>query len=264
MPIHQKILAVMKAVKGVEKDSENKHARYRYAGHEAVTEALRSQFVEHGILRQVTVPACEVMIGGAIMITAKVSYIDVEDDSRVDLEMPALQHCQTKTKEPIAQQVGQAVSYAVKNLEFKNFCLTGDTEPDADSMMIDPGHQETHQNLGQRQNGTRAGNGHREANVTTAQGEAHQKASHIEDVLVIYGEGEQEGAATATEAAKLLAERLKNAKGWFEASAMLGANNEWVQLLPDGWQQRLEALANAKQDNGNVNRLAVAHRNNAA
>ena len=254
MPINKKILEVMKAVKGVEKDSKNEHGRYKYAGHEAVTEALRGMFVEIGILRRVTVPVCEILDGGAIKIQAKVSYIDVEDDSQVDLEMPAIQHAQTKSGLPIAQQVGQALSYAVKNLEFKNFCLTGDTEPDADSMPAYP-----HDEPPIAPNNGRTGSRQPANHGSTAQGDAHQKASHIEDVVVVYGEGEREGAATATEAAKMLAARLKSASGWFEASTMLGANIEWVQLLPTGWQDRLESLVGDKQQNASTQRLADAH-----
>ena len=46
--------------------------------------------------------------------------------------MPAIQPPQTTAGKVTAQQVGQAVSYAVKNVEFKLFALTGDDTPDSD------------------------------------------------------------------------------------------------------------------------------------
>jgi hypothetical protein len=52
--------------------------------------------------------------------------------------MFALQPSQTTGKSVTAQQVGQAVSYAVKNVEFKLFALTGDPEPDSDESNTDP------------------------------------------------------------------------------------------------------------------------------
>jgi hypothetical protein len=51
--------------------------------------------------------------------------------------MPAVQPSQTTGKTVTAQQIGQAVSYAVKNIEFKLFALTGDPEPDSDSLPVD-------------------------------------------------------------------------------------------------------------------------------
>lgn len=240
MPIYEKIQKVMQAVKGVEKDSTNTHARYKYAGHEAVTEALRGHFAELGIVRQVSVSSCDILNGGTVQIMVRVSYVDVEDASRIDVDMPAIQPSQTKSKDVTAQQVGQAVSYAVKNVEFKLFSLTGDTEPDSDSMPPPHDDLEAFRNHSSTQR--------RQTEGQTDQAVAHNQASAIEDVLVIYGDGEQEGAATATEAAKMLADRLKKTPKWFEASTMLGRNAEWVQkLLPD-WRERLEQIVNGKRE----------------
>lgn len=239
MPIYEKIQKVMQSVKGVEKDSRNNHANYKYAGHEAVTEALRGHFADLGIVRQVSVTSCNVLNGGTVQIMVRVSYVDVEDGTRIDVDMPAIQPSQTKSKDVTAQQVGQAVSYAVKNVEFKLFSLTGDTEPDADSLPPPHDDLETLRPVPTTR--------HRQPNGQTAQAAAHDQAAAIEDVMVVYNEDEREGAATATEAAKMLADRLKKMSSWFEATTMLGSNVEWIQKLQPAWQDRLEALVNEKR-----------------
>lgn len=127
-----------------------------------------------------------------------------------------------------------------KNVEFKLFSLTGDTEPDADS--LPPPHDDLETlrpapTVRQRQ-----------PNGQTAQTAAHDQAAAIEDVLVVYNDDEREGAATATEGAKMLAARLKKTKSWFEASKMLGHNIEWIQQLQPAWRDRLELLANEKRE----------------
>ncbi len=132
MPIYKKLNEVMNAVKGVEKASQNKHGGYRYAGHEAVTESLRGEFARLGIVRHASMLECDVLDSGAIKVKVQVAYVDVEDGTHIVCDMFAVQHCQTKSGAITAQQVGQALSYAVKNVEFKLFALTGDTEPDSD------------------------------------------------------------------------------------------------------------------------------------
>ncbi len=136
MCIYKKIQAVMQAVKGVGKDSKNQHANYKYASHDAVTEVLRHQFAEIGIIRHATVGGMEVLDGGTVQLWVKVSYIDTEDGTSIDTMMPAIQPSQTKAGTLTAQQIGQALSYAVKNVEFKLFCLVGDPEADSDSLPI--------------------------------------------------------------------------------------------------------------------------------
>lgn len=132
MNIYQRINAVMKDVRGVGKHQRNQHANYNYAGHEAVTDALRDSFVKHGIVRVASVTDCKEE-SGVVTVMVEVSYLSTDDPmSRVVVNMPALQPSQTKSGQVTAQQVGQAVSYAVKNVEFKLFALTGDDTPDAE------------------------------------------------------------------------------------------------------------------------------------
>src|SRR5690606_21588550 len=138
MPIHQKINQVMRAVKGVAKNSRNKFADYDYAGHEAVTAALREHYAAIGITRTVSMISCDVLDGGLVKVCVDVTYTDVEDGSKEVCRMFALQHSQTKKGAGVtAQQVGQALSYAVKNVEFKVFSLTGSGENDSDATRVD-------------------------------------------------------------------------------------------------------------------------------
>lgn len=138
MPIHQKINQVMLAVKGVTKNSRNKFADYDYAGHEAVTAALREHFAAAQIVRSVSMVSCDVLDGGLVKVCVDVTYTDAEDQSSLVCRMFALQHSQTKKGAGVtAQQVGQALSYAVKNVEFKTFALTGSGENDSDATRVD-------------------------------------------------------------------------------------------------------------------------------
>lgn len=130
--ILHRIAAVMRDVRGVGKHQRNQHANYNYAGHEAVTDALRDAFVKHGIVRKASVTSCTVE-QGVVTLLVEVSHMSV--DNRADCVtcvMPAIQPSQTKQGTVTAQQIGQAVSYAVKNVEFKLFALTGDDTPDSD------------------------------------------------------------------------------------------------------------------------------------
>lgn len=133
MSIYTKINQVMKAVRGVEKTRTNAHGKFKYAGHEDVNEALRGQFAALGIVRTARMNNCQVLEGGTLLCQCEVSYTDIEDGSFVCVPMWAVQPSQTSGKTVTAQQVGQALSYATKNVEFKLFALTGDNEADSDS-----------------------------------------------------------------------------------------------------------------------------------
>lgn len=133
MPIHAKINQVMKAVRGVEKTRTNTHGKFKYAGHEDVNDALRGHFAALGIVRCAAMVNCQILDGGTILAHCEVSYTDAEDGSCVMVPMWAVQPAQTSGKTVTAQQIGQALSYATKNVEFKLFALTGDNEEDSDS-----------------------------------------------------------------------------------------------------------------------------------
>jgi hypothetical protein len=131
--IYERINAVMRDVRGVGKNSENKHFKYKYAGHESVTDALRDAYAKHGIVRSATVLRYEITSPGTILLTVKVSWICTDEPtSRHEVEIPALQPSDRNDKGHDPMQIGKALSYAVKNAEFKVFALTGDDTPDAE------------------------------------------------------------------------------------------------------------------------------------
>lgn len=143
--IYQRMNAVMKDVRGVGKNSHNPQGGYKYAGHEAVTEALRDAYVKHGIVRTATVVGTQLLDRGALLLTVRVAWIcDDEPHSRHEVEVPGIQSSVKKDGGLSPVQVGMALSYAVKNAEFKCFSLTGDDTPDTEAHDDDRGEYEGH------------------------------------------------------------------------------------------------------------------------
>ena len=133
MPIYQKINKIMRQAIGVARDRKHQKG-YAYSGYDDVNELLRPLFAEHGVVRVANALKLEVLAEGTISVMVQVCYVDSEDGSELAVPMVALQPSQTKTKTVEAQQVGQAISYAVKNVELKLFALTGNPDSDdADS-----------------------------------------------------------------------------------------------------------------------------------
>lgn len=131
MPIYQKINRIMRQVNGVSRERKHKKG-YSYAGYDDVNELLRPLFAEHGVVRVATALKLEILTEGTISVMVQVCYVDSEDGSELVVPMVALQPSQTTAKTVEAQQVGQAISYAVKNVELKLFALTGN--PDSDDV----------------------------------------------------------------------------------------------------------------------------------
>lgn len=132
MPIYQKIVAIMKAVHGVGRTRTHAHKKYQFAGYDDINEALRPLFAEHGIVRVARAAKVTLAEQGTLIVECEVSYVDADDGSSVAIPMVAVQPSQTTQKSVEAQQVGQAISYAVKNIELKLFALTGN--PDSDDV----------------------------------------------------------------------------------------------------------------------------------
>lgn len=131
MTIHTKIHAVMGRVEKVRKDLENKHHNYNYVGHDDVTIALRTAFVEVGIVQTVTILEAMRLEGNALGMRVGIKWTDVEDGSSVDVESYGESQAGGKGG-PQPQMVGIALSYAVKCAQLKNFCLVGDDTPDVE------------------------------------------------------------------------------------------------------------------------------------
>jgi hypothetical protein len=152
MPIYQKINRVMRELHGVAKDSTNAHKKYQYVGYDAVNAALRPLFAQHGIVRVANAIKLDVLEAGTIQVMVQVCYVDIEDGSELVVPMCAIQPSQTTNKSVEAQQVGQAISYAVKNVELKLFALTGN--PDSDD--VDKAEREAIQSEGKPPPGAQA------------------------------------------------------------------------------------------------------------
>jgi hypothetical protein len=229
MSIHAKIIEVMRRVHGVAKDATNTHAKYKYAGHEAVTEALRDHFAELGIVRHPSVVSCETLEGGVIKIMAKVTYVDSEDGTFIECCMPSVQPSQTKEKTFTAQQLGQALSYAVKNIEFKLFCLTGDPDPDSDSYPTS-GYEAPP----------------RVEHPIDRQKNTHKQAASTSSVVLKRSEiGPHTTRPNAMAAAKDLAADLKQST-YDEGQELLRLNMDWIDGLPPDWVRRLESIVEGR------------------
>lgn len=131
--IHQRMAAVMKAVRGVAKTQRNDHGGYMYAGHERLTDTLRDHYVALGILRSASVKSWSRDDKGCLTVEVIVAWecTDTPSDRK---EVTMLGEAGRVTKDgglsPV--QFGIALSYAVKNAEFKAFSLTGDDTPDSE------------------------------------------------------------------------------------------------------------------------------------
>lgn len=153
MPIYQKINRIMQELNGVARDRTNKaKGGYAYAGYDDVNEALRPLFARHGVVRVANALKLDVLDHGTIQVMVQVVYVDSEDGSELAVPMVAIQPSQTTNKTVEAQQVGQAISYAVKNVELKLFALTGN--PDSDD--VDKAEREAIQNEGKPPPGAQA------------------------------------------------------------------------------------------------------------
>lgn len=141
MNIYERISNVMTEVRGVEKTSRNEHGRYKYAGHEAVTEAIRASMLKNGIVQTVSTEDLKLHPGGHVSLAVKIRWSCKEqregEHNWVESTVHALQHAQTSAGNPTAQQIGQALSYACKNFAFKTLMLTGDPDADSDAGQLE-------------------------------------------------------------------------------------------------------------------------------
>lgn len=134
MNIHERIIQVEQRLKGVAKTSKNTHQNYAYAGHEALNEAIRPLFVEYGITQSIDCGEPSFHPGGVVAFLLCIRWSCSDDPSSfIEGRVPAVQSSTAKSGFVQAQQIGQAISYAVKNFQFKCLQLTDSNEPDLDS-----------------------------------------------------------------------------------------------------------------------------------
>lgn len=130
--IQQRKLAVMRDVERVSKDRYNPHHKYSFAGHDDVALAIRKAMVVHGITQEVSVVE-STRSEGIFYVNVRVRWVNVDDPKDfVEVTMPGESQPSGKGgAQP--QQVGVAVSYAVKVAQLKNFMLLGDDTPDVEA-----------------------------------------------------------------------------------------------------------------------------------
>ncbi len=139
--IHQRIHAVMLGLRGVEKSGRHQQGGYAYAGHEAIASAIRPLFVEHGIVQTIDCGEAVLLDGGHVRLNVNVTWTSVDNpESFITGSVPAVQQCQTKAGNPTAQQVGQAISYAVKNFQLKTLMLLDSNEVEGESLPHESPH----------------------------------------------------------------------------------------------------------------------------
>ena len=128
----QRKLEVMRSTGRLRKDKWNEHHRYAFAGHDDVTAALVPAFCKVGILQSVVVESEERQPNGAMRVVVQVRW-ESSDDRNDGETVRTVGESQPPGKGgPTPQQLGSAISYAVKFAQTKCFCLVGDDTPDAD------------------------------------------------------------------------------------------------------------------------------------
>lgn len=133
MNIHQRIHKVCSLVERVNKDRKNPHGNYYYVGHDDVTLALRRAFVEAGIAQTVTIKQAMRLESGGLGVSALVRWTGIDEQDFVEVESYGEAQSMDKKGQGTPQQVGIALSFAVKLAHLKNFLLVGDDTPDPES-----------------------------------------------------------------------------------------------------------------------------------
>lgn len=134
--IYQRMANVMRDVPRIHKDA-NMMGRFKYAGHDKLTEKLQPAYLRHGVMRTVAVASSERDEQYNLSVEVFVTWVNV--DKPEDCLMVRVFGSATSGKDkhskprPEPTQEGIAVSYAVKVAEFKNLCIYGDDTPDADA-----------------------------------------------------------------------------------------------------------------------------------
>jgi ERF superfamily len=134
MNIYQRINAVMKEVKYVQKEDKKVNGQYRFVSHDQVAAALHDPMATNGI----------VMIPSIAELTQDGNRTVVKMDiAFVNMDKPEDRFSIIQYGYGIDQQdkgVGKAVSYAVKYALLKQFCLeTGDDVEKSDIPYTPPG-----------------------------------------------------------------------------------------------------------------------------
>ncbi len=132
MNVFQKMNAVMRELPGVKKTQQHPTKKFFFAGHEALTEAIRGLYVKHGIVRSPSVKA-HAVVGTSLLLDVAVRWTNIDEPNDFhEVTILGISAGMSRDGRIEAEQAGAALSYAVKNAEMKAFALTGDDTPDAE------------------------------------------------------------------------------------------------------------------------------------
>jgi hypothetical protein len=126
--IYQRMNAVMKEAETASKTRTNTFHKYRFIGHDDVTDAVRASMVKHGIVQHVQ-PLEVTRTGADMYIKVAIRWINMDDPEDSIYTTSHGESFGTKGN-PDDLQYGKAISYAVKTALLKNFMLIGDDTPD--------------------------------------------------------------------------------------------------------------------------------------
>lgn len=136
--IYQRMRLVSEMVASLPKERYNQHHRYAFVGHEDVTAVLAPAFVKAGIVQIVDIEKCE-RLEDVAQVTLQIAWVNVDaPEDRVVVRAFGESQAGGRNKQdgrPLLQpqQIGVAISYAVKVAQLKCFCLaTGDHVPDVE------------------------------------------------------------------------------------------------------------------------------------
>lgn len=131
--IYQRMRLVSEMVGSLAKERYNQHHRYAFVGHEDVAAALGPAFVKAGIVQVVDIETAERLAGEIVRVVLQIAWVNVDrPEDRVVVR--GIGESQSGGKGgPQPQQLGVAISYAVKVAQLKCFCLaTGENIPDVE------------------------------------------------------------------------------------------------------------------------------------
>lgn len=156
MNIYQRLLEVRREVHTIDKNGKH-GSGFRFATHDDVTRALGGLYVKWGIDREVTVLEA-LREANIIGMMVQVSWVNVDNPAdrkttQVFSEgIDVIRRDGQMNTDGLASQKG--LSYAVKSIELKNFCLVGDSTPDnersnarEDSTPVEPPSAEEYDKL---------------------------------------------------------------------------------------------------------------------
>lgn len=119
--VYQRINAVMKEVKYVQKENKKVNGQYTFVSHDAVTAVLHGPLAENGIVMLNSIVELT-QDGNRTAVKMQIDFVNMDEPT----DKVTIYHWGYGI-DPTDKGIGKAVSYAVKYALLKTFCLeTGD------------------------------------------------------------------------------------------------------------------------------------------